>query len=129
MSSGQAILTLKLAVATSRVEQRLYAIVAEVRDRFIVLIFEAMSVGETDHQEIKIPLEYENGINLEAFVSISVAYKTPGIHTLLCGARNGLLVTLDVDETTFDIVSSRCDRLGISQVIVKRDVQPQSGYV
>jgi hypothetical protein len=86
-------------------------------------------MAEKFRREIKIPLKYENGVNLEAFVSIAIAYKTPGTLTLLCGTRNGLLVTLDIDETTLEIASSRCDRLGMSQVMVKRDVQPHSGCV
>jgi hypothetical protein len=112
-------------LAICRIAQDLCAIITEVRDDSIVLIFEAIRV--TNHQELRIPLTYGEDIRLEAFVSIAVAYRLPGTVTFLCGTRNGHLLTLDVSESTLQITSSRCDRLGVSQTIVKRVAQPNSG--
>ena len=113
------------SLAICQIVQDLYAIVTEVHDDSRILIFEAIKI--TNREELKIPSTYVDDIRLEAFVSISVAYRIPGIVTVLCGTRNGYLLTLDVSESTFQITSSRCDRFGVSQTIVKRDVQPHSG--
>lgn len=103
----------------------LCAIVTEEGDDSIVMIFEA--IKDTKRQELKIPLAYGEEIRLEAFVSIAVAYLLPGIATFLCGTRNGFLLTLNVNESTLQITTSRCDRLGVSQVMITKDVQSNSG--
>ncbi|TVY54244.1 hypothetical protein LCER1_G002307 [Lachnellula cervina] len=112
-------------LAICQVAQDLYAIITEMHEDSIILIFEA--IRTTNREELKFPTTYGDDIRLEAFVSISVASRIPGIVTLLCGTRNGYLLTLDVSESTFQIISSRCDRFGVSQTLVKRDVQPHSG--
>ncbi|TVY80576.1 hypothetical protein LSUE1_G004225 [Lachnellula suecica] len=113
------------ALAVCRIEQNLYAIVAELRDKSIFLGFN--TIQGTAHTETSIPLITQSNIPLDPVVSIAVTYWLPRVLTVLCGTRNGFLITVDIDERDLQFMGSRYDRIGVGQITVKKDVQHNSG--
>jgi hypothetical protein len=59
-------------------------------------------------------------VELEAIVSIAVAPGSPEHFVLVCGTQNGVVVTLEIDEDSFQIARSWYDRIGTTPAIVKR---------
>ncbi|RDL33681.1 uncharacterized protein BP5553_08049 [Venustampulla echinocandica] len=98
----------------------LWVVIADVRDGSSFLTFKMIErLGE---HELRIPTSYgDNHVDIDAVVSIAAACRSPGFLTILCGTGNGLLLTLELDENTLQLVSCQCDRLGVNQMIIKRD--------
>ena len=101
------------------VAQNPCVITAEYDGSSVRLIFQALNTIESHVLDIK-----GNHIHLEAFVSIVVVNGSPGYAVLVCGTRNGVLVTLVIDEQSFKIVRSWYDRIGATPAIVKRGEYP-----
>ncbi|EHL02719.1 hypothetical protein M7I_1235 [Glarea lozoyensis 74030] len=75
-------------------------------------------------RQLWIPLDNEDlSGDLEAIVSIVAGPYRDGILTLLCGSRNGLVITLLVNEV-FELTGIGFDKLGSTQAIIKRDENP-----
>jgi len=107
-------------MAICLIEQTLCVVVAEWGGDSVNLIFQPLSGGEP--HILQIPTTYgDSRVRLEAFVSISVSSSPPGSLVLLCGTRNGMVITLYLNEHNLQIVSSWCDRIGATPAIIRRD--------
>jgi hypothetical protein len=113
-------------IAVCLVQLTLCAVVAEYSEDLIALTFQP--INSTKPGILKIPATYgDRRLHLDAFVSMVISSIVPGTLVLLCGTRNGLAVTLEVTESTLQIVGFRCDRLGATPAIVRRDDHLGSG--
>ena len=113
-------------IAVCLVELAPCVVVAECSEDSITLNFQPINSAEPG--VLKMPATYgDRRLHLDAFVSIEIFSTVPGTLILLCGTRNGLMVTLEVSESTLQILGFRCDRLGATPAIVKRDDYSGSG--
>ena len=102
------------------IAQNLCAVIAEYCGDSVRLIFQPLN--GTDSHILDVPTTCGgNYLRLEAFVSVTVVSDSPGHLVLVCGTRNGILVTLEIDENSIQIVQSYYDRIGATPAIVKRD--------
>ena len=110
------------SLAMYSVEQTLYAIVAEWVGESGSLTFQPIFRGEGEPRTIPIPTLY-NGtrVRLEGLISIAVCSGPAGFLVLACGTRNGLVVTMHINEEDFSIASFWSARVGATSVTVKRD--------
>ena len=88
-----------------------FAVVAGWDEQSIVLCFQP--VHTTGQRTLRIPYLFgEKAISLEPIVSIAMASLPSGNFLLLCGTRNGRILTLEICGSAFEIIRLRCDRVG-----------------
>lgn len=105
--------------------QKLYVITTVKIDQSTSLKFTAIE-GIESHS-INIPTAYHGkDIDIGDVTSVTVSYKQPGFLTVLCGTRNGLVLTVVLDNETGQGTNFSCDRFGLNEAIVTRDVHPSS---
>jgi hypothetical protein len=114
-------------LAIGLVAQNICAITAEYDGVSIRLLFQPLNSREP--RVLVVPSPYKGAPHLAAFVSIAVASRSPGHFVLVCGTRNGVLVTLEVEEQSFQIVRSWYDRIGATPAVVKKDEHPSCGNI
>ena len=68
-------------------------------------------------------------IHLQAFTSIIVVPGSLGHFLLVCGTQNGVVVTLEIDDHSLQIVRSWYDQIGFTSAIVKRPETPTTNDV
>lgn len=105
--------------------QKLYAVTAEKINQSTSLKFTA--IKGTESHAIHIPATYYGeDIDIGDVTSIAVSHKQPGSLTILCGTRNGLVLTMILDNESGQGSSFSCDRFGLNEAVVTRDVHPSS---
>lgn len=103
--------------------QILCAVVAEWTGDSITLRFQPINGSPPANHILDVSSTYgDKGIvNLEAIVSMVVAPESLGNLVLLCGTRNGLLLTLEIDPSNLQVVSGASETIGATSVTLKRD--------
>lgn len=108
------------SIGLCAVRQNLCAVVADESDGYLVLTF--LMLSGAGSREVKLPSTLgEEKIHVGAIVSIAVGPSSTGFLTLLCGTRCGWLITVDLSESSLEILSSQYDRFGGGQVIIRSD--------
>jgi hypothetical protein len=107
------------------VAQHLCVIIAQHEGGSIRLVFQYLDAMQSRILDVPYPDDWHQ-TRLEAFVSIVVLPGSFGHFIIICGTRNGILVTLEVDEHAFLITRSWYDRIGLTSVVVKRNEYPCS---
>jgi hypothetical protein len=114
------------SLAIGQVETGPFAIIAGSDEESIIIYFQPVHV--LGQRTLRIPHAFGvKKIDLEAIVSLVTASIPSGNFVLLCGTRNGWVVTLEISGTTLEIVSSRCDRIGATPAILSKDESSRSG--
>lgn len=98
-------------------------ITAEYDSGSIRLVFQPLDAVEPSALEIP-SHDASHQTRMEAVVSIVVVAGSIGHFIIMCGTRNGIIVTLEIDEHSFQITRSWYDRIGLTSVVVKRNEYP-----
>ena len=104
------------------VAHNICAITAEYDGVSVRILFQPLNTMKS--RVLDVPSPYQGEHHLTAIVSIVVASSSPGYFVLVCGTRNGVLITLEVEEQSFQIVRSWYDRIGATPAIVRKDEHP-----
>ncbi|KAK6579898.1 hypothetical protein PZA11_007606 [Diplocarpon coronariae] len=108
-------------VAAGQVAGDLCAVVAGwSKQGFAILMFQPAT--DRSYQEVAVPPTVGDRFgDLEAIISMVLLPASPGLISLVCGTRNGVVVALEVDEATFGVVVTHTKRIGATPAIVSRD--------
>ncbi len=111
------------SLALCRLGEVRCAVVAEWAGDSITLRFQPISDSPQTNHILDVSSTYRDRgiVNLEAIVSMSVAPGSSRNLILLCGTRNGLLLTLEINWTKLQVVSCASETIGATSVILKRD--------
>jgi hypothetical protein len=112
-------------LSLARIDEVLCAIIAEWNDTAITLTFQSVTNGKT--RVSKITQAQNATTDLDAVVSLVIAECLSTKISLLCGTRTGALVALQIDKTSFEVVSCRIYRVGATSVMVSKDECSTSG--
>jgi hypothetical protein len=116
------------SLTIGRAEAGAFAVIAGWDERSIVVCFQP--IYATVQQTMRIPYSFgDTDIPLEPIVSMATASMSSGNFLLLCGTRNGRVLTMEICGTTFVTVLSRCDRVGSTTAILSKDKFSQSGHL
>ena len=116
------------SLTVGRVEAGAFAVVAGWDEDSIIVCFQP--IYGASQQSMRIPYSFgDKGIPLEPIVSMATASMSSGNFLLLCGTRNGRILSVEICGTTFEIVLSRCDRVGSTTAILSKDEYSQSGHL
>lgn len=109
------------SISTGHVIGADYAVVAEwTVEGSANLIFQPLAGGP--RTDVLIPSsKYSNFTVLDAIVSMVVLPATAGTFILLCGTRNGIVIALEMDGMSFQVIDSESRCLGSTPAIVSRD--------
>ena len=107
-------------VAVCCVGRKMFAIIAEWLDTSILLSFVAIEGGD-EQCTLNITAFLPADIKAEALISVAVAVEAPEYITLLCGTRNGLILTFKIAHSPFSILKAEHYRIGATSVTVKID--------
>lgn len=112
------------SLATCSLNGTMLVIVAEWFEdmsKFIISFQPTGSIAERIILDLSHTLDGD-GINtkVEAIESVVAVISSDKL-ALLCGTRNGVLLILDIDPSTFEMLGSEQHRLGVSPVSVKKD--------
>ena len=100
--------------------QGIFIVTGEYDKGSLRLVFQALRAANCRVLDIP-PSDDVHQNRMEAIVSIVVVPDSDGYFIVVCGTRNGLLITLEVTEDSFQIVRSWYDRIGLTSVAVTRD--------
>ncbi|KAH8804808.1 mono-functional DNA-alkylating methyl methanesulfonate N-term-domain-containing protein [Xylogone sp. PMI_703] len=79
-----------------------------------------------DWHKVRLPLPPPTHPKLEAINSISVASGLPDNLILLCGTRNGFVVTIQLNKSSLEVRNTRWDRFGANKASITKDHYFQS---
>lgn len=114
------------ALAIGQVMAGLFAVIAGWDEESIILLLQP--IHTEGQRTLRIPYSFgEKKIPLEPIVSIATASLPCGNLLLLCGTRNGRVLTLEICGTAFEIILSRCDCIGSTTAILSKDEYSRSG--
>jgi hypothetical protein len=114
------------SLAIGRVVAGSFAVIAGWDEESIILCFQPIHTA--GQRTVRIPCSFgDKEIPLEPIVSIATASLPSGNFLLLCGTRNGRLLTLEICGATLEIVLSRCDRIGATTATLSKDEYSRSG--
>jgi hypothetical protein len=98
----------------------LCAIVAEKNGDSITLSFVPVAGGEIKLLNLD-PTDGSKKSHLEGIVSLAISSDVPGHLLLFCGTRNGVLITLELDRDTLEVVTCKYHKVGATPAKVTRD--------
>ncbi|RFU35676.1 hypothetical protein B7463_g659, partial [Scytalidium lignicola] len=75
----------------------------------------------TGWHEVKLPKPPHIHPQLEAINSIAIMSELPDTLILLCGTRNGFVITLQIDKENFEIKDIHWDRFGANKASITKD--------
>ena len=102
------------------------AVVGGIDEEAITLTFQ--HVASSERRVLTVPSVIGGtALHAEAIISIAIVPNISGRFLVLCGTRNGMIITLEITEIELDITSSRFDRIGATSVSVSRDECEESG--
>ncbi|TAQ91205.1 hypothetical protein B7494_g395 [Chlorociboria aeruginascens] len=113
------------SLAMCRLGQIPYAIAAKWEGTSVQLIFQS-TLGDNNYLLDITGACCGNKVLLEGIVSIALSSSPAGYLTLLCGTRNGYVLTLYISESPFQLVDFQCDKIGKTSVTVTRDFNLES---
>ena len=102
------------------VAQNICVITAEYDRASIRLVFQPLHAIESRVLDIPPPDDWHQ-TRMEAFISVVIVPGSLGHFILVCGTRDGMIVTLEVNEHTLKIARSWYDRIGLTSVIIMRN--------
>jgi hypothetical protein len=108
------------SIAIGTINSTLCAIVAEQNEDSLSLTFVPVRGGEGKVVSIT-PMYEGKKIQLGGIVSIAMSPDVLGHILLLCGTRNGVLITLEINKTTLEIVTCKYYRVGATPAVVTID--------
>ncbi|RDW58079.1 hypothetical protein BP6252_13490 [Coleophoma cylindrospora] len=112
------------SIATGWISQVLCVIFATSIGSFMEITFQP-AVGGAAHT-LRISAA-ETGSNSDAIISLAIPDSSSSIVTILCGTRNGFLITLHADVSdSIQLVDTRFQRLGATSVIITKDEHTSS---
>jgi hypothetical protein len=111
------------SLLVGEIDQRQYAIVAEWSETTTSLSIQPISGGER-HEIDLLGLSHGHA-RLDAVGSLVLLNCLSETFLLLCGTRNGLLITCEISTKTFEVVKHRVDRLGATSVLLTMDNKPE----
>ena len=114
------------SLTIGQVEAGPFVAIAGWDEESIILTFQPIHVAS--QQILRIPYSFgDEGIPLESIVSMATASLLSGNFLLLCGTRNGRVLTLEICGSTLEIILSRCDCIGATTAILSKDEYSHSG--
>lgn len=113
-------------LAVGSVSGTRYAIVSEWNVQNNILSFLPLDSGQS--KVLQIPNKTDDGFQMEAIISISLQNINSGNMIVICGTRDGLLFTFELNKDNFTIISSRYDRIGVTSVSIFRDKHSVYGH-
>ncbi|KAE8450543.1 hypothetical protein EG329_006274 [Mollisiaceae sp. DMI_Dod_QoI] len=119
--------TISSNVTSLRIEeiaQTSFAIMADWSESSINLTFQTIEGGDRHLIDLLTTLN-DFDARIDAVVSLALILSVGDDFLLLCGTRNGLLITLDVSAKTFKVNKRRVDWIGATSVVLTRDDHPE----
>lgn len=113
------------SVAIVTIKSLPWALVAGWNGSSVELLVRPVSDTSNWH-EIRLPTPPDTSIKLEAISSIAVINEHSDTITLLCGTRNGFVITLQIDRDDLEIKYTRWDRFGANKVSISKDANISS---
>lgn len=101
------------------ISQQTYAITSERENGKMMLVLRPLDSDGT--RVIEVPSHHTLADATEAFVSIFVLQGSIGHFVVVCGSRNGLVVTLEVNASSFEIERLWYDWIGFSSVVMEEN--------
>ncbi|CZR62372.1 uncharacterized protein PAC_12269 [Phialocephala subalpina] len=108
------------------IAQAQFGIVAEWTDSFINLTFQSLAGGDNHVIDLLTTLRNSQA-HIDAVVSLAMIPSLGDSFLLLCGSRNGLLITLEISAKTFEVLQNRVDRVGATSAVLTRDNHAERG--
>ncbi|CAG8960954.1 hypothetical protein HYFRA_00002491 [Hymenoscyphus fraxineus] len=113
------------SVGVCHMAQNTYAITAEKTGHSALLKF--TPIDGTESHSMGIPTTYcEKAIDIGDITSMAVSYQRPGLLTLLCGTRNGFVLTVVIDNASLQAESFGYTRFGLNEAMVTKDAHSGS---
>ncbi|KUJ10314.1 uncharacterized protein LY89DRAFT_740042 [Mollisia scopiformis] len=111
------------SLLVGEISQTQFAIAAEWSESSLRLTFQSIQ-GEKNHNIDLLDTFADFRTRLDAVASLAMISRHEDTILLLCGTRNGFLITLAISTRTFEIAEKRIDRIGATSVILTADEHP-----
>lgn len=114
------------SLTTGQIQAGPFAVIAGWDEVSIILYLQP--IHTTGQRTLRIPYLFgDKEILLESIVSMATTPLPSGNFLLLCGTRNGRILTLEICGTSLEIILSRCDSVGSTTAMLSKDDYSRSG--
>ncbi|KHJ35726.1 putative thermotolerance protein [Erysiphe necator] len=113
-------------LATCEIVSLQYAILSEWDGEFNTLIF--LPFNNEPRKILEITNQATQEFQIDAIISISSQNLNSEELLIICGTRDGILLSFKLQEGNFSMNSSRCDRIGATSVFIAKDEYSIYGY-
>ena len=115
-------------MTVASVSHSIYVITGEHDRGSMRVVFQSLQGAQSRVLDVPPPDDIHQS-RMEPFASLNVVLGSSGHFIVICGTRNGILVTLEVDDSSFQISRSWYDRIGSTSVAVTRKESPSNDVV